>query len=94
MNCGGSIDFDGFCDWIANDEDIQEFFLEYMQYQTREHAMKHYEALYHKYMDCFNVAAGAIVNLEEEKKIAMVLVLSHTHARYRLTGPSCVTSWF
>ncbi|MDR3547931.1 MAG: hypothetical protein P4M11_06665 [Candidatus Pacebacteria bacterium] len=46
-----------------------------MCYQTREHALKLYEALYQKssaskYMDCFNVAAGVVPksSAEEDQK--------------------------
>lgn len=47
-----------------------------MGYQTREHALKLYEGYFHKYMDCFNVAAGFIVKPEEESKIASVYLLT------------------
>lgn len=67
-NENDNIDFNEFSEWIANDEEIQDFFVEYLSYQTREHALKQFQALYHKYIDCFNVASGFQIKAEEESK--------------------------
>lgn len=64
-----SIDFEQFCEWITSDVEIQEFLVEYMSYQTREHALRIYTELFNKYMSCFKIAADS----EEEGKEAIVI---------------------
>ena len=68
------IDFDEFYQYIASDEDIQAFLVEYMGYQTRDHALKRYEAYYQKYLDCFSSAAGLTMLPKEEDKAVSVCI--------------------
>ena len=48
-----SIDFEEFSEWISNDEEIQDFLVENIQYQTRTHALNIYKDYYEKYIKCF-----------------------------------------
>lgn len=57
-----SIDFEEFSEWIYNDEEIQNFLVETIQYQTRTHALTIYKKYYDKYIECFP-------GYEEVKKI-------------------------
>jgi hypothetical protein len=73
----GSVDFNEFCIWIDGDEEIQAFLIEYMCYQTREHALKQYKAYYEKYIDCYNVVVSQAHSAIEEAKEIVVCPLSH-----------------
>ena len=75
---------------MSNDEEIQEFLVEYVSYQTREHALKLYQALYQKYLDCFNVAAGFALVSEEEEKVISVFISERFIGR--LTEPNSRSS--
>ena len=66
------MDFNEFCVWIDGDEEIQAFLIDYMCYQTREHALKQYKAYYDKYLDCFNVVASKSLSAAEEAKEQVV----------------------
>ncbi len=85
-----SIDFEEFYDWVSNDEEIQDFLVENMQYQTRTHALNIYKQYYDKYIACFpNYAAlkeagdSPVSNPEETKKSSeKIYVLCFTYCKF------------
>ena len=44
-NKDGVITFQEFWDWVETDEEIQEFFIFHLNYQTKEHAINKYSQL-------------------------------------------------
>ena len=63
-----------FSDWVTNDEEIQDFLVEYMGYQTRTHAMKVYQQIFEKFMSCATNASEVYSPKEEVKSPASNLV--------------------
>ena len=52
----GIITFQEFWDWVETDEELQEFYIFHLSYQTKEHAINKYSALIDDLMKCFTKA--------------------------------------
>lgn len=60
-----------FTDWVTNDEEIQDFLVEYMGYQTRTHAMRVYQKYYEKFMSCINQKCEVNTSPSEKEEIKL-----------------------
>ena len=69
----GIITFQEFWDWVETDEELQEFLIFHLNYQTKEHAINKYSNLIDDLMLCFS---KAIVGKNEFKEVINLVTIS------------------